>query len=60
MEELNFTDLDIIIISKESALVFGKWKLKREHDEPNGLFTLLFRKTKSGWRIIHDHTSTSE
>ena len=22
-----------------------------------GLFTLLFRKTAEGWKIVHDHTS---
>ncbi|MGH7372302.1 MAG: nuclear transport factor 2 family protein, partial [Candidatus Methylomirabilales bacterium] len=25
--------------------------------ETTGLFTLLLRKTKGGWRIVHDHTS---
>jgi len=55
---LKFSNVDVKIISQESALVFGKWQLDREHDNPNGLFTLLFNKTQSGWKIIHDHTSS--
>ncbi len=57
---LEFSNLDIKIISNESALVFGKWSLVREHDKPNGLFTLLFNKIKDGWKIVHDHTSSSK
>jgi ketosteroid isomerase-like protein len=58
MGTLTFSDIDIKILSKDVALVFGKWKLKRAEDEPWGLFTLVFKKTGQGWRVIHDHTST--
>jgi len=57
---LTFSDIDITVISKDAALVFGKWELEREDDTPWGLFTLLFRKTKDGWRIVHDHTSSAK
>jgi ketosteroid isomerase-like protein len=57
MGVLTFADLDITILSKKSAVVLGKWSLQREKDNPNGLFTLTFRKLKEGWRIILDHTS---
>ena len=60
MGRLVFSDLDITILSHESALVFGAWKLEREHDQPHGLFTLLLRKFDEGWRIVHDHTSSAE
>ena len=60
MGALEFSDLDIRLICDEAALVFGKWKLRREKDEPWGLFTLLLRKTGDGWRIVHDHTSSAE
>jgi ketosteroid isomerase-like protein len=56
MGVLTFSDLDIMILSKESAVVLGKWSLQREKDNPHGLFTLTFRKFKEGWRIILDHT----
>lgn len=59
MGKLTFSNIDIKIISEKSALVFGKWELKREADHPWGLFTLLFKKTDAGWRIVHDHTSSA-
>ncbi|RLD42026.1 MAG: DUF4440 domain-containing protein, partial [Bacteroidetes bacterium] len=60
MGKLTFSEIDIKIISENSALVFGKWELEREQDHPWGLFTLVFRLTDNGWRIVHDHTSSGE
>ncbi len=59
MGALTFSDLEITILSKDAALVLGRWHLKRANDEPHGTFTLLFRKTKAGWRIVHDHSSSA-
>jgi ketosteroid isomerase-like protein len=59
MGVLTFSDLEITLLSKDAALVLGRWRLKRANDEPHGTFTLLFRKTKAGWKIIHDHTSSA-
>ena len=59
MGALTFSDLEITVLSKNAALVLGRWHLKRANDEPHGTFTLLFRKTKSGWKIVHDHTSSA-
>jgi len=59
MGTLTFSDLEINLLSKDSALVLGRWRLKRANDEPHGTFTLLFRKTKTGWKIVHDHTSSA-
>jgi ketosteroid isomerase-like protein len=59
MGTLTFTDLEINIVSSDAALVLGRWRLKRANDEPHGTFTLLFRKTKAGWRIVHDHSSSA-
>ena len=60
MGTLTFSDVDITVASEDTALAFGRWHLKREKDEPSGLFTLLFRKTPAGWKIVHDHTSAAE
>ena len=57
MGQLAFSDLEIKPIDKDSAIVLGRWQLTREKDTPHGRFTLLFRRTKAGWRIVHDHTS---
>ena len=59
MGALTFSDLEITPIGSDAALAFGRWHLKREADAPSGLFTLLFRKTPEGWRIVHDHTSSA-
>lgn len=57
MGTLTFSDLEITILSKDVALVLGSWSLKRANDAPGGKFTLIFRKFKEGWRVVHDHTS---
>ena len=59
MGALTFSDLEITVLSKDAALVLGRWRLKRANDEPHGTFTLLFRKRKAGWRIVHDHSSSA-
>ena len=57
MGTLTFSDLEITILSKDSAAVLGSWSLARAGDNPKGKFTLIFRKFKDAWRIVHDHTS---
>lgn len=57
MGTLNFSDLEITVLSKDAAVVLGSWALQRASDNPKGKFTLIFRKFKEGWRIVHDHTS---
>ena len=59
MGTLAFSDLEITMLSSDAALVLGRWRLKRANDEPHGTFTLLFRKRKAGWRIVHDHSSSA-
>ncbi len=57
MGHLQFLDLDIQLLGPRSALVRGEWRLDRPPKPMSGLFTLIFRKTPQGWKIIHDHTS---
>ena len=57
MGTLTFSDLDTTVLAPDAAVVFGRWRLKTARGEPNGLFTLLFRRTDAGWRIVADHTS---
>jgi ketosteroid isomerase-like protein len=66
MGVLTFSDLEITVLSNDAALALGRWRLQRlvgpslrTNAEPHGTFTLLFRKTKAGWRIVHDHTSSA-
>ena len=57
MGKLTFSDSKITPLGPDAALVLGRWKLVRKGDKPHGIFTLLFRRTPAGWRIVHDHTS---
>jgi len=59
MGHLMFTDLDVQLTGPDHAVVFGRWRLVRAADEPQGLFTLVFKRLAEGWRIIHDHTSSA-
>ena len=59
MGVLTFSELEITMLNIDAALVLGRWHLKRANDEPHGTFSLLFRKTKAGWRIVHDHSSSA-
>ena len=57
MGTLKFSELEIDVLSKTSAVVLGSWALTRAKDNPHGKFTLIFKKFADGWKIIHDHTS---
>ncbi|HET6670553.1 MAG TPA: nuclear transport factor 2 family protein [Pyrinomonadaceae bacterium] len=59
MGTLTFSDLETTVLNADTAMVLGRWHLQRSNDEPHGRFTLIFRRTKQGWRIIHDHTSSA-
>lgn len=59
MGRLAFSDLDVRLLNETTALVFGRWRLERANDSPNGLFTLVMSRTPEGWRIVHDHTSSA-
>lgn len=57
---LKFSNLEFYRFSPDAAWVLGHWELTRKDDHPNGVFTLLLRKFPEGWKIVHDHTSSSK
>ncbi len=57
MGKLNFDIVSIKPLSKNHFFVIGKWFLKRTVGDVNGIYTLVFKKTKAGWKIISDHSS---
>ena len=59
MGTLTFSALEFKLLGNNTATVLGRWHLKRASDEPQGRFTLIFKRIKLGWRIIHDHTSSA-
>jgi ketosteroid isomerase-like protein len=59
MGTLTFSDLEITLLSSDSAVTSGRWKLKRANDQPHGRFTLILRRLPEGWRVVYDHTSAA-
>jgi uncharacterized protein (TIGR02246 family) len=66
MGTLTFNDLDIRLLPNgcgktEIALVTGKFHLERtvrgDATKDDGIFSLVWRKSGDGWKIILDHTS---
>lgn len=59
MGTLSFLEIEIKPLNPDTAVAFGRWQLARASDTPHGRFTLIFRRTPEGWRIVHDHTSSA-
>ena len=57
MGKLDFSIIQVKKLSQNYYFVVGKWHLARTIGDLNGAFTLLFRKIKSKWLIIADHSS---
>lgn len=57
MGMLSFSSLTFKQLSDEYYFVTGRWSLQREKDNPNGYFSLLFRKLDGRWLIVADHSS---
>ena len=59
MGTLAFTELEIKPLSEFYFMATGRWQLTLAGGStPHGRFTLIFRRTNAGWRIVHDHTSS--
>lgn len=57
MGRLTFEVLGVQAIGADGAVVLGRWSL----DGPNagsGIFSVILERQPSGWKIIHDHTSS--
>jgi len=59
MGTLTFSELEFKPLGPYYIMASGHWQLAREADTPHGRFTLIFRRTSAGWRIVHDHTSSA-
>jgi uncharacterized protein (TIGR02246 family) len=60
MGQLTFSDLEVHPLDARFATVTGRYHLARSADgggDAEGIFSLIFEKTKDGWKIILDHTS---
>ena len=57
-QQLRFEDLEIRLLGADHALLTGKFVLSGNNlPEKRGIYTLVFVKRSSGWKILHDHSS---
>ncbi len=60
MGRLSFRELHVQALNGDHVFARGRWKVEMQPETPEGLFTLLLRRTATGWKIVHDHTSSVE
>lgn len=60
MGTLRFDEVEVKMLGNDHALILGKFALDRTAaggGPASGRYSLVARKTKDGWKLIHDHTS---
>jgi ketosteroid isomerase-like protein len=60
MGTLTTTDYEIEILSADAAVAHGRWKVSRDGEELEGLYTLILRKPAGQWLIVSDTTTSAE
>ncbi len=61
MGTLAFSDLEVSLLPPDAAWALGRWRLdgvEGASSPPGGVFTLILRRDRGAWRIVHDHTSS--
>jgi beta-aspartyl-peptidase (threonine type) len=58
MGQLSFTDSTLELLGPDAALFAARWHLlMRNGSKREGLTTVICKRTKEGWKIVHDHSS---
>ena len=58
MGTLRFDNIEFTELGKDSTLSVGRFTLQRTGLPPvDGIFSLVWVRTKAGWKILHDHSS---
>jgi ketosteroid isomerase-like protein len=59
MGVLELTEVEIVMLGKDAALVWGRYRVTtRDAKTRGGLYTLIMRKLPQGWLTVHDRTSS--
>ena len=57
-QQLDFSRLTVRFVARDAALVTGHFLLTGGGEpDQSGWFTLVWIRTPSGWRVMHDHSS---
>ena len=60
MGTLTYSEMQVRDIGGGVMIMIGRFALKRAADaggDADGRFTLIWKRTPKGWKIIHDHSS---
>jgi uncharacterized protein (TIGR02246 family) len=60
MGTLTYSEMQVREVSDGVMIMIGRFALKRAADaggDAAGRFTLVWKRTPKGWKIIHDHSS---
>lgn len=60
MGTLRFTILNLQSFQPDVMQLIGRFELKRNPQNAQGYFTLLWKRFDSEWKIVSDHTSSSQ
>jgi uncharacterized protein (TIGR02246 family) len=63
MGTLDFSDVTVRMLDKNYAIVTGRYHLTRTAaggGDASGIYSLVFEREPEGWRIILDHSSSSQ
>lgn len=55
---LELQETQITLLSPESALVWGTYRVLQPGQDRKGLYTLVLRRFQEGWRTVYDRTSS--
>ena len=59
MGQLSFERLQLQSLGADGAVVLGRWALSGLAEPAGGIFSVVFERRPEGWRIVHDHTSST-
>lgn len=59
MGRLSFEILDVQPIGADGAVVLGRWQLDDTSEAGGGVFSVVLARGGDGWKVVHDHTSSS-
>ena len=59
MGQLAFEIVDVQPVGADAAIVLGRWRLTDTPQAGGGVFSVILERRPEGWRIVHDHTTSS-
>ena len=54
--QLGFGQMDVELVTKDVAVVTGRFNHVKDASPTSGFFSLVMRRDRGAWRIVHDHT----